>query len=451
MTVDGGDVVSSGVGAACLGSPINAVVWLANAVAERGAPLQAGEVILSGSLGPLVTVERGRDLRSHHHRPRLRPRHLRSLTLRRLARGLGQIPCGFRAGSDPDFARPVAGAGHPRCGMRLDELDRLARRNHGVVSREMSGLGESAWGRAIRAGTLVPVHPKVARLVGTADTPEQRIIAAVLAAGPGVLASHRSAAHLWGVARPVSDPVDIIIPDRRPVRLLDGVVIHRPRDHAHLSPPQRRSGIACTNILRTLCDLGAVDETGVVDAVGHALAARFVSLSALEAALDRPRPTGSARRPSAPPRHRRLVDRRSPDRLAPRACHASTRDELRASARRIPCGHRGMGGRLPRRRARRSSSSATDGRRTASTVTSSSGIAAATSNSPPLDGSCCGVRIAPSRPTLLELRPASERRSSGGLRPTTRDLASGSDPTRKPTANRPRRRPTRRSIGKTAG
>lgn len=59
MTVDGGDGVSSGTGAACLGSPINAVVWLANAVAERGAPLQAGEVILSGSLGPLVTVDRG--------------------------------------------------------------------------------------------------------------------------------------------------------------------------------------------------------------------------------------------------------------------------------------------------------------------------------------------------------------------------------------------------------
>lgn len=169
--------------------------------------------------------------------------------------------------------------------MRLDELDRLARRNHGVVSREMSGLSEGAWGRAIRAGTLIPVHPKVARLVGTADTLEQRIIAAVLAAGPGVLASHRSASHLWGIPRPVSDPVDVIIPDRRPVRLLEGVAIHRPRDHAHLSPPQRRSGIVCTNILRTLCDLGAVDGVGVVDAVGHALAARFVSLSTLEAAL----------------------------------------------------------------------------------------------------------------------------------------------------------------------
>ena len=39
---------------------MNAVTWLANVVARRGAPLRSGEVVLSGSLGALVPVEAGR-------------------------------------------------------------------------------------------------------------------------------------------------------------------------------------------------------------------------------------------------------------------------------------------------------------------------------------------------------------------------------------------------------
>ncbi|HWL44797.1 MAG TPA: fumarylacetoacetate hydrolase family protein [Ilumatobacter sp.] len=58
MTENGVEV-SAGTGAACLGHPVNAVVWLANVVAERGAPLRAGEVLLSGSLGKLAPVRPG--------------------------------------------------------------------------------------------------------------------------------------------------------------------------------------------------------------------------------------------------------------------------------------------------------------------------------------------------------------------------------------------------------
>lgn len=50
----GGDVVSVGAGAACLGSPVNAVRWLAGRLAERGTPLRAGDLVLSGALSPMV-------------------------------------------------------------------------------------------------------------------------------------------------------------------------------------------------------------------------------------------------------------------------------------------------------------------------------------------------------------------------------------------------------------
>jgi 2-keto-4-pentenoate hydratase len=62
LTLDG-TVASVGAGAACLGHPLTAAAWLAATLSSRGQPLKAGDIVLSGALGPMVPIAPGNQVR----------------------------------------------------------------------------------------------------------------------------------------------------------------------------------------------------------------------------------------------------------------------------------------------------------------------------------------------------------------------------------------------------
>ena len=60
-----GELASEGIAKACMGNPLNAVLWLCNTFVERGVPINKGDIILSGALGPMVPIAAGDSFSAH--------------------------------------------------------------------------------------------------------------------------------------------------------------------------------------------------------------------------------------------------------------------------------------------------------------------------------------------------------------------------------------------------
>lgn len=172
-------------------------------------------------------------------------------------------------------------------------IAKLAAGQRGVVTtRQLHGAGfdAAAIRRRCRGGRLHRLHRGV-YLVGHTAAPAGALeVAALLACGPGSIVSHRSAAHLWGLAQ-IQDPprpVEVTVVGRDAGRH-SGIHIHRGRT---LGPRdvRRVDGIPATAPARTLLDLAALLpfdqlETGFADARARGLVRR----GELEAMLEQTR------------------------------------------------------------------------------------------------------------------------------------------------------------------
>jgi very-short-patch-repair endonuclease len=201
-------------------------------------------------------------------------------------------------------------------------LNRLAARQYSLAHRQQAlalGMTPRQIQERVRPGWLVPVHRGVYRTAGGRSSPDQALLAACLAAGPTAVASHRSAARLWGLRGADDDVTEVVEPGDRHRRLA-GVVVHR-TDRLDPVDVTRVRRIPVTTPARTLLDLGAVVPVVALEsALEDALLRRLVSFDLLTGTIERlggPGRNGSgvlralveARDPAAAPTQSVLEDR----------------------------------------------------------------------------------------------------------------------------------------------
>jgi len=166
-------------------------------------------------------------------------------------------------------------------------LGRLARSQHGVFTRSQAkdaGFTPGEIDGRVHRRVWIPVDYSVYRAAETPASWLQRVMAACLA-GPAV-ASHRTAAALWGFSDFPRDIVEVTALRHRR-RWKDDVVWHESvRLDAHETTVVE--GIPVTNPTRTIIDLGAVVAVrDVVRAIDDGVRRRLTAFPKIERELER--------------------------------------------------------------------------------------------------------------------------------------------------------------------
>lgn len=173
-------------------------------------------------------------------------------------------------------------------------LAATAEAQHGVWTHAQAaelGMGRSLIHHRMATGRWVRMLPGVFRHASTPVSWLMQVHASVLWGGEGAVASHRTAAALWGFDGFPRAEVELSIQSTRRISS-PGVTVHRrePLDPADLT---RSWGIPVTRPPRTVVDLAAVieDSDGLEAAVDAALRSGKLSASMLERVLARVRRT----------------------------------------------------------------------------------------------------------------------------------------------------------------
>jgi very-short-patch-repair endonuclease len=162
-------------------------------------------------------------------------------------------------------------------------IDSIASAQHGLITaRQARSLGLSDAAIKHRLGReWKPVHAGIYLVAPFPLSPNARLLAAVMRAGPRAAASHRAAAWQLGLEGFTNRPF-LEIYARSGLRQTNGILAHR-TDDLPRSDVVRVGPMQVTNATRTLIDLGSVvDEEAVEIALESAMSLRLTSIPHLQ-------------------------------------------------------------------------------------------------------------------------------------------------------------------------